>query len=329
MHVDEKLMIVFRNIDDITEDFRGSFVTIGNFDGVHLSHQFICRKLAAEARSAGVKSLVITFDPHPKMILHPNIHPFYLITSLDEKLKLLENCGVDGTLVIPFTLEYAKVTARQFVYDFLGGKLVIKKIIVGHDYTFGQARQGNSDYLIASGAELGFKTEVVDAFKLGDEIISSTLIRNLLLQGDVSSVFKYMGRWYNVYGTVVSGHGRGTGLGFPTANLEPEKELLTPPGIYAAFAWLEGKCYLAALNVGAKPTFADYVPTYEAFLLDFSGDLRGKKINILFVEKLRDIIKFDNPELLKRQIAADVEKARNILLNNMEKREQGNIFGGY
>lgn len=306
-------MIVFKGIENITEDFRGSFVTIGNFDGVHLSHQFICRKLAQEAREASTKSLVITFDPHPKMILHPSIRPFYLITTLEEKLKLLESCGVDGTLVIPFSLEYSKITAEQFVFGFLGQKLAVKKVIIGHDYTFGQGKQGNSDYLIASGAKLGFAVEVIDAVKVGTDIISSTLIRNLIRQGKVSSVSKFMGRWYNVSGVVVSGRGRGTGLGFPTANLEPERELLPPPGIYAAFAELDGKRYMTALNIGEKPTFADYTFTFEAYLLDFTGDVRGKKINILFVEKLRDIVKFDGPEPLKRQIAADVEKVRTIL----------------
>jgi riboflavin kinase/FMN adenylyltransferase len=295
-------MIIFKNSENITEDFHGSFVTIGNFDGVHLSHQFICRKLAAEAKKAGRRSLVITFDPHPKMILHPNIKPFYLITTLAEKLNLLENCGIDGTLVISFTQEYSKTTAEQFVYEFLGQKLGVKKIIVGHDYRFGQGQQGNSDYLIAA------------------DIVSSTLIRNLILKGEIGSLFRFMGRLYNVAGVVVSGRGRGAGLGFPTANLEPEKELLPPPGIYAAFAELEGKRFMTALNIGAKPTFADYTFTFESYLLDFSGDVRGKRINILFVEKLRDIIKFDSPETLKKQIAADVEKARTILLENRERK---------
>jgi riboflavin kinase / FMN adenylyltransferase len=311
-------MIVFKGIENITEDFRGSFVTIGNFDGVHLSHQFICRKLADEAREAGAKSLVITFDPHPKMILHPDIRPFYLITTLDEKLKLLEDCGVDGTLVIPFSSEYSKITAEQFVFGFLGQKLAVKKVIVGHDYTFGRGKQGNSDYLISAGTKLGFAVEVIDAVKVETDIISSTLIRNLILQGKVNSVFKFMGRWYNISGIVVSGRGRGTGLGFPTANLAPERELLPPPGIYAAFAELEGKRYMAALNIGAKPTFDDYTSTFEAYLFDFTGDLHGKRMNILFVEKLRDIVKFDGPEMLKQQIAADVEEARAILINNKE-----------
>ena len=312
-------MIIFKGIENITEDFRGSFVTIGNFDGVHLSHQFICRKLAAEAEVAQTKSLVITFNPHPKMFMHPNIRPFYLITTLDEKLQLLDDCGIDGTLVVPFSHEYSKITAEQFVYDFLWKKLAVKKIIVGHDYTFGQAKQGNSDYLISSGKKLGFELEVVDAFKVGDDIISSTLIRNLILQGNVRSVYKYIGRWYNVAGIVVPGQGRGVTLGFPTANLEPQKELLPPAGIYAAFVELSGKRYMAALNIGEKPTFADYTSTFEAHLLDFAGDVRGKKINILFVEKLRDIVKFDSPEILKQQIAEDVEKVRAILLENMEK----------
>jgi riboflavin kinase/FMN adenylyltransferase len=162
--------------------------------------------------------------------------------------------------------------------------------------------------------------EVIDAFKIGADIVSSTLIRNLILKGEIGSLFRFMGRLYNVAGVVVSGRGRGAGLGFPTANLEPEKELLPPPGIYAAFAELEGKRFMTALNIGAKPTFADYTFTFESYLLDFSGDVRGKRINILFVEKLRDIIKFDSPETLKKQIAADVEKARTILLENRERK---------
>ena len=310
-------MIVFNGTETITEDFHGSFVTIGNFDGVHLSHRFICRKLAGEAKNAGSKSLVITFDPHPKMILHPAIRPFYLITTLEEKLKLLEDCGIDGVLVIPFSLDYSRITAEEFVRGFLGQKLAIKKIIVGHDYTFGRGKKGNSDYLISCGNEMGFAVEVVDAVKAGDDIISSTLIRNLILKGDIKKVTELLGRWYNVAGTVVTGFGRGVGLGFPTANIEPEKELLPPAGIYAVFVDVEGKRYMAALNIGDKPTFADYTCTFEVHLLDFSGDLRGKKLNTEFVEKLREIIKFDSPEMLKQQIAADVEKARSILLTKI------------
>jgi len=315
----KKKMIVFNGIENITEDFRGSFVTIGNFDGVHLSHQFICRKLAAEARNAGVKSLVITFDPHPKMVLHPEIRPFYLITTLEERLQILEKCGIDGTLVIPFSPDYSRITAEEFIRRFLYKKLAIKKIIVGHDYTFGQGKKGNSDYLISAGRELGFAVEVIDAFKVGEKLVSSTLIRNLIIKGDFKTVTNLLGRWYNVAGIVVTGHGRGVKLGFPTANLKPEKELLPPPGIYAAFASEEGNRYLTALNIGEKPTFADYTFTFEAHLLDFSGDLRGKRPDIHFVEKLRDIIKFDSPEKLKKQIAADVEKTRTILAASMGK----------
>ena len=308
-------MIVFEGIERITKDYRGAFVTIGNFDGVHLSHQHICRMLASEAKSAGQKSLVITFDPHPKMILHPNIRPFYLITTRPEKLDLLKQCGVDAAVIISFDLNYSKITAEQFVQDFLWKKLAITKIIIGHDYTFGQARQGNDAYLKSQGRKLGFSVEVIPAFKIDDEIVSSTLIRNDILAGDVQTATRLLGRYYNVAGTVGSGAGRGAGLGYPTANIEPEKELLPPPGIYAAFVTVDGHQYMGALNIGAKPTFEDYTSTFEVFLLDYAGDLRGKKINVLFVEKLRDIVKFDGPESLKRQIAADVKKTKEILKN--------------
>jgi len=311
-------MIVVGSTEEISKDFCGSFVTIGNFDGVHLSHRHICSKLAQEAREAGVKSLAITFDPHPKMILHPDIRPFFLITTLEEKLNLLEDCGIDATLIIPFSPDYAKTTAREFVYETLGQKLAIKKIIIGHDYTFGRDKKGNDVYLISAGKELGFDVEVIDAFKVGEDIVSSTLIRNLILKGKVADAAKLLGRLYNAAGHVVTGFGRGVGLGFPTANIEPEKELLPPPGIYAAFVEVEQKRYMAALNIGEKPTFADYTFTFEAHLLNFEGDLRGKRLNTEFVEKLRDIVKFDSPEALKKQIAADVEKVRAILIKNFK-----------
>ena len=314
-------MIIFRGTENITGDFRGSFVSIGNFDGVHLSHQFICRKLASEAKQAGTKSLVITFDPHPKMILHPNIRPFFLITTLDEKLERLAACGIDGVLVIPFTMDYSKTTAEEFVHNFLGRKLAIGKIIIGHDYTFGRGKKGNSDYLIAAGRDMGFAVEVVDAVKSGNDIISSTLIRKSIIEGNLKKAAVLLGRYYNVAGKVVTGFGRGVTLGFPTANIEPEKELLPPPGIYAAFVDAEEKRYQAVLNIGAKPTFEDYTFSFEVHLLDFSGDLRGKRINTDFVEKLRDIVKFDSPETLKKQIAADVEKAKTILLENISNRQ--------
>ena len=314
-------MIIFRSTENITGDFRGSFVSIGNFDGVHLSHQFICRKLASEAKQAGTKSLVITFDPHPKMILHPNIRPFFLITTLDEKLERLAACGIDGVLVIPFTMDYSKTTAEEFVHNFLGRKLAIGKIIIGHDYTFGQGKKGNSDYLIAAGRDMGFAVEVVDAVKSGNDIISSTLIRKSIIEGNLKKAAVLLGRYYNVAGKVVTGFGRGVTLGFPTANIEPEKELLPPPGIYAAFVDAEEKRYQAVLNIGAKPTFEDYTFSFEVHLLNFSGDLRGKRINTDFVEKLRDIVKFDSPETLKKQIAADVEKAKTILLKNINNRQ--------
>ena len=221
-------------------------------------------------------------------------------------------------LIIPFSLDYSRITAEEFVRGFLDQKLAIKKIIIGHDYTFGQGKKGNSDYLISSGQEMGFAVEVVDAFKVGEDIISSTFIRKLIVKGDFKTVTDLLGRYYNVAGIVVSGKGRGVGLGFPTANIEPEKELLPPAGIYAAFVDVEGKRLMAALNIGEKPTFADYTFTFEVHLLDFSGDLRGKRLNTEFVVKLRDIIKFDSPDRLKMQIAADVEKARSILLENIE-----------
>lgn len=306
-------MKVIKDLNDIPHEFRDAFVTIGNFDGVHRGHIPIFEKLIDEAHRENRKAVVITFDPHPKKILHPHIKPFYLITSPDEKIKILEDSGIDGLILIPFDLEFSKITAESFVNDILWGKLHIRKIFIGHDYTFGKNKVGNKAFLADFGEKLGFEVETINAVKLGDEPISSTRLRYAILNGNVKLAARLLGRPYNVSGVVIPGKSRGSVLGIPTANIKPDKELLPAHGVYAVIVDLEGNRHQGVLNIGFNPTFSDNELSVEVYLLDFTGNIYGEKLNVLFVDRLRDEVKFDTPELLVEQVKKDIDQARDIL----------------
>ncbi|MDA8126128.1 MAG: bifunctional riboflavin kinase/FAD synthetase [Deltaproteobacteria bacterium] len=306
-------MDVIKGSENLPVRLRGGYVTIGNFDGVHLGHQFIFRKLVDEARREKCPAIVISFDPHPKRVLHPERRPFYLITSLEEKTRLIESFGIDAFLLIPFSLEYAKISAAAFVNDILRERLEIRKIFIGHDYTFGRGKEGNGAFLTACGERLGFAVETIGAFRLGETTISSTKIRNALLAGEVRSAASLLGRPYNLAGTVVHGKRRGTDLGFPTANLAPDKEPLPPPGIYAVRVFTAGRRLDGVLNIGFNPTFAGEARTIEVHIFDFHEDIYGKPLELLFIERLREEIRFASvPELLA-QIDRDIVRTREIL----------------
>jgi riboflavin kinase / FMN adenylyltransferase len=306
-------MKVIRSLEQVPDEFRDAFVTIGNFDGVHQGHVPILRKLIEEAHREKRKALVITFDPHPKKVLRPDIRPFYLITSIEEKIKLLEDVGVDGLILIPFDLNFSKMTAESFVRDILWDKLHIRKIFVGHDYSFGKSKTGNKEFLAEFGKKLGFEVDIINAVKLDDETISSTRLRHLILAGDVRTAARLLGRPYNVSGVVVEGKKRGSILGIPTANIKPEKELIPAEGVYAVIAHLGKERYKGVLNIGFNPTFSDADLSVEVFLLDFSGDIYGESVDVLFMERIRDEVKFENPEQLVKQIRKDIDEARAIL----------------
>ncbi|MGD0277118.1 MAG: bifunctional riboflavin kinase/FAD synthetase [Syntrophales bacterium] len=306
-------MDVIRGLDHIPPELQNSIVTIGNFDGVHLGHQYIFQKVISAASTGGCRSLIITFDPHPKMILHPDIQPFHLITTVGEKIALLETIGLDAMLLIPFTLDFAATTAGDFVREILWEKLRITKIFIGHDYTFGKGKEGNEKFLTAIGRSLGFSIEAIPPFQIEGQLISSTRIRHVILDGDVKLAKKFLGRPYSLKGTVAKGYHRGTGLGFPTANVESEKSLMPSRGVYAARINLGGSLHRGALNIGLNPTFGNDRLTIEVFVMGFEGDLYGQTVEILFEEKIRGEVKFDSPDQLAAQIKQDVKRAGEIL----------------
>jgi len=306
-------MKIFNPLETVTPDFHQAYVTIGNFDGVHIGHRYIFNLIQAEARQMDAKAVVMTFDPHPKMLLHPERRPFYLITTLEEKMALLEKSGIDAVFLIPFSLDYAKTTAQAFVHDFLWQHLHVRKVFIGHDNTFGCGKEGNQAFLEEYGQRLGFSVSVIDAVKMSDTVISSTLVRHCILDGEVGKAKIFLGRPYNIKGTVVKGYRRGNDLGFPTANLDPEKVLLPKEGVYAAWIILENQQFDAVLNIGHNPTFSNDHLTIEVHLLDFKGELYGKTLQVYFVDRLRDEIKFTSSEELVQQIRQDAIQAKDLL----------------
>ncbi|MCX5820217.1 MAG: bifunctional riboflavin kinase/FAD synthetase [Deltaproteobacteria bacterium] len=307
------MMEVIRGIQNITESLKGAFVTIGNFDGVHLGHRFIFRRLVEEAHREGRAAVAISFDPHPKMVLHPERRPFYLITTPEEKIGLLADLGIDAFILIPFSIEYARTTAEEFVREILWERLRIRRIFIGHDYTFGRGKEGNEAFLTEAGRRLGFEVEVMNAFCVGDIVISSTKIREALLAGEVRFAATLLGRPYNLAGQVISGNHRGVRLGFPTANIAPDKELVPARGVYAVRVLREGKSHDGVLSIGFNPTFADKKRSVEVHIFDFQKDIYGESLEILFIERIRDEVRFESPEKLIAQIGRDIDRAGEIL----------------
>ncbi|MGQ0793178.1 MAG: bifunctional riboflavin kinase/FAD synthetase [Deltaproteobacteria bacterium] len=285
--------------------------TIGVFDGVHLGHRQIIRLVREDALIRRAASCVITFDPHPQRVLHQSQIP--LIVPFRERLALFEAEGVDLAVCYNFTREFASISAEDFVANKLVGALGIKSIFVGADFTFGRKREGNIGLLRAMGAELGFEVNTVSPVHLGDELISSTAIRGFIQEGMVGKAARFLGRNFYIEGTIKEGEKRGRLLGFPTANLDADWELLPMKGVYATWAWINGIKRKSITNIGFRPTFNASGLLIETHVFDFSADLYGRRVKVEFAERLRDERRFESVEALTAQIARDVLRSREIL----------------
>jgi riboflavin kinase/FMN adenylyltransferase len=303
-------MTIIYDLAEINRSLKNPVLTIGNFDGVHRGHLALFELVKQRARALGGQSVVMTFDPHPIKVVKPGNGP-PLITPTREKLALIQKAGIDVLLCIPFDLELAAVTARDFVEDILVNKIGIREIIVGYDYSFGYRRQGNIDLLKQMGEKHGFMVHVVDPIQIDEVLVSSTSIRNFIREGNLEEARKLLGRDYQIYGTVVKGKNRGGRLlGFPTANLELQDELVPKGGVYAVTVGLDGDLYYGVTNIGYNPTFGNGLLSIETHILDFSRDILGKTIEINFIERLRDEKTFDGVQALSDQIALDIQSAR-------------------
>ena len=308
-------MVIFKSISEIKERLPHAAVTIGNFDGVHLGHREIFRRVRELALSQGGVSVVVTFVPHPLQVVSPGTG-VKLITSYREKQALIEASGIDYLLEIPFDLEFSLISATAFVEQVLVGALGVERLVIGYDYAFGRGREGNVALLAQLGERLGFSVEVLQPISDGATVYSSTVVRNKVSNGDVKGVVSVLGRHYSVTGTVVLGHQRGRGLGFPTANIETDNELLPCAGVYAVRVRIGSRIYDGACNIGMNPTFKNDRLSLEVFLFDFDDDLYGQEISVFFVERLRGEQRFPDLEALKEAIAADVARCREILGDN-------------
>lgn len=302
----------FHSLDDV--DLQESGLTIGAFDGVHRGHQKIITSLTEDAQRMNVPAVVLTFYPHPSVVLGGRKPAFYL-TSPEERAELLAELGVDIVITETFDTELSKVTASEFL-DRLGSGLGFRRLWVGPDFAFGHQREGTVHYLSEAQESRGFELQVVDPVSVGGEVVSSTRIREALRSGDVARAATYLGRWFSLPGEVVEGAGRGKELGIPTANLSVWEERAYPRrGVYACFAELEGAHHWAVTNVGVRPTFDEEPPRpiVEAHILDFDQELYGRTLRLHFVERLRDEKRFEGPDELLEQIERDIGRGRDIL----------------
>jgi riboflavin kinase / FMN adenylyltransferase len=298
---------------DIPEIARGAIVTVGNFDGVHQGHQRLLGRARARADAAGVPALAITFDPHPVALLRPEAAPVPLVW-LDREIRLLQEAGASLVGVFrtgPWLLE---LSAREFFDRILCKELGVRGLVEGPNFAFGHDRAGGVRTLEAWCTDAGIEFEVVDLAVIDDHLISSSLIRQCLREGDVALAARYLGRPHRIRGSVTRGAGRGATIGFPTINLAGIDTLVPAEGVYASLAWneAEDRPWPAACNIGPNPTFGDLAKKIEAHLIGFSGDLYGQQVELEFLERLRPTRKFSGRDELLVQIRADVEEARRI-----------------
>ncbi len=290
----------------------GSAIAIGNYDGVHFGHQAILKQLTTYAKAHKLRSVLLTFDPHPANILAPRAG-LHRINTLDQKLELLAKTGLDGVIIQPFDKKFAHVKPKDFFEKILIKKLHAQFVIVGHDFTFGARRQGTTETLEKLGRLHHIAVRLVDAQTHHGVLVSSSVIRNLIREGNLPLANKLLTRSFFIDGTIVHGHHRGTALGIHTANIKTDNELLPPDGVYATFATIDHKKYASATNIGKNPTFDDVERSIECHIFNFDKDLYGKKIRVTFEQKIRDEIRFASPKALVKQIEKDIAETKKIL----------------
>jgi riboflavin kinase/FMN adenylyltransferase len=297
-------------LDNLPGEIRNPVATIGNFDGVHKGHQSIFKKVMERACEIDGTSLVITFHPHPIKVMSPRrLKP--LITGLEQKQELVTDFGIDILLVIRFTLEFAAIGAREFVKGILVDRLGIREIVVGYDYVFGHNREGNIEILKEMGEEFNFTVHQIGPVFAGETLVSSTSIRNLIMEGKVSEVNQLLGRYYQIRGEVIEGRNRGEALlGYATANLQPADGLIPKEGVYIVAVEVAGTLYQGLTNIGYNPTFKDKDLSIETHILGLSENIVKEKIKINFLARLRDEVGFASPEELSQQISHDIKRAR-------------------
>ena len=307
-------MIAIENVHDLPSGARGAYITVGNFDGVHLGHQRLLERLRDKADRAGVPALALTFNPHPVALLHPDRVPVSLVWP-EREIDLLRAAGATQVGVFhtgPWLLD---LSAREFFDQVVVGQLSAYGIVEGPNFAFGHDRQGNVSILGEWCREAGIDFEVVEGTQFGEEMVSSSLIRRCLIEGRVEDAGRFLGRRHRIRGNVIHGAGRGAGLGFPTINLSNISNLIPSEGVYASLAWIDGAGALwpAACHIGPNPTFGDPARKVEAHLIGFKGNLYEQSVELEFIERLRGIRHFDSAKALLEQIHLDLDATQRLV----------------
>jgi riboflavin kinase/FMN adenylyltransferase len=307
-------MKIYEGLEGFTP-VRNAVVTSGTFDGVHLGHQKILKRIREIARSIQGETVLITFWPHPRLVLYPDEHKLRLLSTFEEKTKLLRQFGIDHLITIPFTQEFSRLTSEEFIRKVLIDSIHTRKLVIGYDHRFGKNREGSFEYLKSNSHTFGFELEEISRQDVEEIAVSSTKIRKALESGDVKTAESCLGRPYELNGLVIKGQQIGRSIGFPTANIHipNDYKLIPKDGVYAVEASVDGTLYKAMLNIGNRPTVDGTKKTVEANLFDFQGDLYDKQITVYFREFLREERKFDSLEALKDQLIQDQRSAKSLL----------------
>jgi riboflavin kinase/FMN adenylyltransferase len=306
---------IYQNIKDFPKSSY-AVVTVGTFDGLHLGHQKIIRRMKELAKENHGETILVTFDPHPRLVVNKNAIEIKFINTQKRKFDLLDTLGIDRLIIIPFTQEFAKTSSEDFIKDYLVDRIGVKKLIVGYDHHFGRNREGNYQQLYQLGEIYGFDVEEISAQYIDDHLaVSSTKIRNALMDGNVNLANKMLGYEYSITGIVVEGNKIGRTIGFPTANIEIEDKykLIAAGGVYACKVNIEGKIYLGMGNIGTRPTVGINGLVTEVHVFDFDKDIYGQVITIYFLDRIRDERKFNNLDELKSQLEHDRIQVKDLL----------------
>ena len=305
-------MQYFHTLEEI--QLEESWLTIGSFDGVHLGHQQIIHALVSQAHKNKKPAVVITFHPHPLLVLKEETQPFYL-TLPEKRAQYLGELGVDFVLTYKFSKATSLMSAEEFI-NILYRRLHFSQLWVGYDFALGKNREGNPDRIKELGQKFGYELKKIPPFYLEEELVSSSRIRRFMREGNVREAAAFLGRPFQISGRVIRGENRGKSLGFATSNLDvPEEMVNVKPGVYACRADVQGKSWKAVTNIGFRPTFGDGIesPLIEAHLLNFSGDIYGEQVSLDFIDRLRDEMKFDQVSALTAQIQSDIDQTLQIL----------------
>jgi len=298
-------------------------VTSGTFDGVHKGHQKILKRVVEVARKEGGESVLITFWPHPRIVLNNKTGFLKLINTIDEKQQILRSIGIDHMVMIPFTKEFSNTTSEEFIQNILVEAIGTRILIIGYNHRFGKNREGSFESLVGEGPHYGFEVEEIPKHEMDHVGISSTIIRKALNTGDVSRARKYLGRSFSLTGLIIHGDKLGSKLGFPTANIQVEEtyKLIPADGVYAVYVTLDGITYQGMLNIGMRPTVNGNEKRIEVNIFDFDKKIYGKMVTITFVKRIRDEIRFENIESLSRQLSKDRQNAIHILSSHKDDHQ--------